>query len=203
MEIVMKTAILLGDSIRMGYETAVKRSLEGIVDVYSPKDGNLYASHLFRFVHEHKNLVPGEVDVLHWNAGLWDVMRNLEEDPQTPIEIYKYYIERTCKRIAKAYPNTKVIFATTKSVQTEKMHKDCIRFDEEIKQYNAAAVEIVTKYGFEVNDLYAVSKALPEEAHSDPTHYNTAIGAEAFAKAVIGHITKALDIDAEIAYKEA
>ena len=202
MEIIMKTAILLGDSIRMGYESAVKNSLQGIVDVYSPKDGNLYASHLFRFVHEQKNMVPGEVDVLHWNAGLWDVMRNLEEDPQTPIEIYKYYIERTCKRIVKAYPNTKVIFATTTSVQTEKMHKDCIRFNEDIELYNAAAVEIVKKYGFEVNDLNAVSKTLPEEAHSDPTHYGTSLGTEAFAKAVIKHITKALDIHQEIAYKE-
>ena len=87
---IMKNVILLGDSIRMGYESAVKNSLQGIVDVYSPKDGNLYASHLFRFVHEFRSLVPGEVDVLHWNAGLWDVMRNLEEEPQTPIEIYKY-----------------------------------------------------------------------------------------------------------------
>ena len=196
----MKNVILLGDSIRMGYEAAVKKSLQGIINVCSPKDGNLYASHLFRFVHEHKNLVSGEVDVLHWNAGLWDVMRNLEEDPQTPIEIYKYYIERTCKRIVKAYPNTKVIFATTTSVQTEKMHKDCIRFNEDIETYNAAAVEIVKKYGFDINDLYEVSKMLPEEAHSDPTHYGTSLGTEAFAKAVIKHITIALDIDQEIEY---
>lgn len=198
----MKNVILLGDSIRMGYETAVKNSLQGIADVYSPKEGNLYASHLFRFVHEFRNLVPGEVDVLHWNAGLWDVMRNLEEDPQTPIEIYKYYIERTCKRIIKTYPNTKVIFATTTSVQTEKMHKDCIRYNEDIELYNAAAVEIVKRYGFEINDLYTVSKALPEEAHSDPTHFVTALGTEGLAKAVLKHLAVALDINQDIEYKE-
>lgn len=198
----MKNALLLGDSIRMGYEEAVKNSLQGIIDVYSPKDGNLYASHLFRFVHEFKNLVPGEVDVIHWNAGLWDVMRNLEEEPQTPIEIYKYYIERTCKRILKAYPKAKVIFATTTSVQTEKMHKDCIRYNEDIELYNKAAVEIVKKYGFEVNDLYAVSKELPEEAHSDPTHYITDIGTKAFATAVIKRLTEALGINQEVEYKK-
>lgn len=198
----MKSVILLGDSIRVGYESAIKDSLQGIADVYTPKDGNLFAAHLFRFVHEFKDLVPGEVDVLHWNAGLWDVVRNLEDDPQTPIEIYKYYIERICKRIIKAYPNTKVIFATTTSVQSEKMSKYFIRYNEDIELYNAAAVEIVKKYGFDVNDLYAVSKGLPEEAHSDPTHYATALGTEALAKSVLKHLAEALDIDQEIEYKE-
>ena len=37
-----------------------------------------------------------------------------------------------------------------------------------------AAVEVVKKYGFEVNDLYAVSATLSDAAHSDNVHYYTA-----------------------------
>lgn len=47
------------------------------------------------------------------------------------------------------------------------MDKNFKRYNEEIEAYNEAAVGIVKKYGFQVNDLYAVSKNLPAQARSD------------------------------------
>ena len=125
-----------------------------------------------------------------------------EEDPHTPIEIYAYYIERICLRIKKLCPNAKVIFATSTSVLSEKMFKDFKRYNEEIEKYNEVAVGIVTKYGFEVNDLYAVSTSLPETAHSDPVHYYTPMGTEAFTKQVLSFVAPALGIDEPIEYRE-
>ena len=201
----MKNVLLVGDSIRQGYDLSVKKSLEGIANVYYPQENCRFASYVLRHLNEYGNLIEnGEVDVLHWNAGLWDCLRMYEEDPQTPIDIYAYYIDRICARIKRLYPNAKVIFATSTMVMSEKMSKNFMRYNEETAQYNSVAVEIVKKYGFDVNDLYALSASLNnEEAHSDACHYYTPIATKAFTKQVLKHIAKALEINEEIEYKEA
>ena len=126
-----------------------------------------------------------------------------EEEPHTPVEVYAYYIDRICVRIKKLFPEAKVIFATSTAVLSEKMDKNFKRYNKEIEAYNKVAVEVVEKYGFEINDLYAVSTTLSEEAHSDPVHYYTPLGTETFANQVIAHITNALGITEKITYKEA
>ena len=81
---------------------------------------------------------------------------------------------------------------------------DSIRmgYDEEIEEYNHIAVNIVKKYGFAVNDLYSLSAKLGEAAHSDPVHYYTSAGTEAFTNQVLSHIAPLLGIDEEIVYQE-
>lgn len=200
----MKNVLLVGDSIRIGYDQAVKKSLEGKANVYFPEENCRFAAYVLRQIHAYKGLIKeGEVDVLHWNAGLWDCLRILGEDPHTPMDIYTYYIERICIRIQKVYPNARVIFATSTRVQSEKMRDDFKRYNEEIEAYNEAAVAVVEKYGFEVNDLYAVSAALPPEAHSDAVHYYTPLGTEAFTNKVLSCIAPALGLTEEITYREA
>lgn len=199
----MKNILLIGDSIRMGYDKSVKKSLENIANVYYPEENCRFASYVLRYLNEYKNLVQdGDVDILHWNAGLWDNLRIFEEDPHTPIDVYAYYIERICVRIKKLMPNAKVIFATSTSVISERMSKDFKRYNNEIEQYNNVAIEIVKKYGFELNDLYAISKSLPKEAHSDPVHYYTRTGTEAFTKQVLNCISTALNLQEVPAYQE-
>ena len=199
----MKNLLLIGDSIRAGYDKSVKRSLEGKANVIFPAENCRFAAYVLRYFHEYLNGVKGtDIDVIHWNAGLWDCLRLFEEEPQTPIEIYAYYIERICLRIKKLCPDAKVIFATSTGVLSEKMSKDFKRYNEEIEKYNAVAISIVTKYGFEVNDLYAVSTSLPESAHSDPVHYYTPMGTEAFTKQVLSFVAPALGIDEPIEYSE-
>lgn len=199
----MKNVLLIGDSIRMGYDKAVKKSLEGAANVYFPEENCRFASYVLRYLHEYKALLKDEhVDVLHWNTGLWDCLRLFEEEPHTPVEVYSYYIDRICQRILKLFPDAKVIFATSTSVQSEKMSKDFKRYNEEIEKYNEAAVSVVKKYGFVVNDLYAVSMCLPKEAHSDPVHYYTPVGTEAFTNNVLAYIVPELGITEPIAYKE-
>ncbi len=199
----MKNILLIGDSIRIGYDKSVKSTLSDIANVYFPEDNCRFASYVLRYIHEYKSLVKnGNIDVIHWNAGLWDCVRILGEDPHTPIEVYSYYIDRICKRIKKICPDTKVIFATSTSVQTEKMSPDFIRYNSDIEKYNAAAVEVVKRYGFEVNDLYKISVKLPLEAHSDAVHYYTPIGTKAFTNSVVSHILAALGLKDNVNYKE-
>jgi len=199
----MKHILLIGDSIRIGYDKAVQKSLQGIANVYFPDDNCRFAAYVFRYLHEYKRLAGNEtIDIVHWNAGLWDCLHLFEEEPQTPIDVYAYYIDRICARIQKLFPNAAVIFATSTSVQTEKMLSIFKRYNDEIEKYNAAAVAVVKKYGFAVNDLYAVSAALPEEAHSDAVHYYTPLGTEAFTNQVLSCIVPLLGITDEITYKE-
>jgi protein involved in sex pheromone biosynthesis len=87
-------------------------------------------------------------------------------------------------------------------VLSEKMDKNFKRYNEEIEKYNDAAVKVVRKYGFEVNDLYALSVTLPEEAHSDPVHYYTPEGTEKFTNQVLSFVLPALGIDEKLEYRE-
>lgn len=200
----MKNLLLLGDSIRMGYDKAVEKTLEGKANVYFPAENCRFASYVLRYLHEYKALVKdGQVDVLHWNTGLWDCLRLFEEEPHTPLEVYAYYIDRICVRIKKLFPEAKVVFATSTSVLSEKMGKNFKRYNAEIEEYNKVAIEIVKKHGFEINDLYNVSTSLPVEAHSDAVHYYTDIGTKAFAEQVLAYVVPALGITAQITYKEA
>ena len=199
----MKNVLLLGDSIRTGYDKAVQSSLEPYANVYFPDENCRFASYLLRNLHEYINIIPdNKVDVIHWNAGLWDCLRLFEEEPHTPIDIYVYYIERICIRIKKLFPEATVIFATSTSVISEKMRISFKRYNEDIEEYNKRAVEIVERYGFAVNDLYATSVQIKDYAHSDPVHYHTPIGTEIFANQVISHIACALGITEEVKYKE-
>lgn len=189
-----KNVLLIGDSIRMGYDKEIRKALDGRANVVFPEDNCQFAAYVCRYFHEWFDGVDGkDFDVIHWNAGLHDVLCLFGEEPNTPLEIYEYYIERICKRIKKLCPNAKVIFATSTSVLTEKMAEDFKRYNEDIEKYNEAAVRIVAKYGFAVNDLYAVSKTLPEEARSDAVHYYTDMGTEAYSKQVLEYINAALD----------
>ena len=95
-----------------------------------------------------------------------------------------------------------MIFATSTSVISEKMSKDFKRYNEDIIKYNDVAISIVKKYGFTVNDLYAVSVSLPEEAHSDPVHYYTPMGTEVFTKQVLSVVAPALSITEALEYRE-
>ena len=196
----MKNVLLIGDSIRQGYDKAVKNTLQNEANVYFPQENCRFAAYVLRYLHSYKN--SEQVDVLHWNAGLWDCLRLFGEEPQTPVEIYAYYIDRICKRIKKLFPEAKVIFATSTSVQSELMRPDFKHYNEDIEAYNEAAIKVVTQYGFEVNDLYALSVTLPPEAHSDAVHYRTPMGTKVFAEQVLSYILPALGIDKKLEYRE-
>ena len=199
----MKNILLIGDSIRRGYDSAVKKTLEGIAEVYFPEDNCRFASYLLRYIGDYGALIKnGTPDIIHWNAGLWDCLRQYGEDAHTPIEVYAYYIERICLRIKKLYPNATVIFATSTSVISEKMAEGFKRYNKEIEEYNSAAVEIVKKHGFLIDDLYTVSTKLPESAHSDAVHYYTPEGTEAITNQVLYSLAPHLDTDKELIYKE-
>ena len=191
----MKKILLIGDSIRQGYDKYVKMSFEGEADVVYSKDNCRFASYVLRCLPDWKEVYCGgeDVDLVHWNAGLWDSLVMLDGKHHTPIEFYKEYIERCCVVIKKIFPDAKVIFATSTPVQ-EHLFGDMKRFNADIEAYNAAAIETVTRYGHEINDLYTLMSACPASYHSDSTHFETEEGTKVITEKVVSAIEHTLGI---------
>ena len=87
----MKKIVLLGDSIRMGYDKYVKMALDGVAEVYYPKDNCRFTQYVLRYIHAwvEESGFGEDTDLVHWNVGLWDVAQVLGDEPITPIEVYE------------------------------------------------------------------------------------------------------------------
>lgn len=192
----MKKVVLIGDSIRMGYDKYIKASLEGEAEVFYPAENCRFATYVIRFVHEWKKKGewPDDVDLVHWNAGLWDVPEIMGDEPVTPVEAYAHTIARIDKRLRQLFPNAKMVFATSTAVQEEKYKGVFKRHNCVIEQYNEAAIRALADTDTVIDDLYAVTTGCPDECHSDMTHYSTPAGIERVGGQVLSVISRELEI---------
>ena len=192
----MKTVFLMGDSIRMGYDRYVRDALAGEAAVYYPSENCRFAQYTLRNAHDwiEKECQPECVDVVHWNAGLWDVARLFGDEPLTPIGQYASLLERIVLRIRKVCPNAAQIFALSTPIVEARYEQPerFMRYNAEIEAYNRAAQETMERLGVPVNDLYAAACALPESAWSDPTHLHTPLGTQTLGDAVVNAIRACL-----------
>lgn len=189
----MKKIILLGDSIRLGYDVMVREAYHGTAEVFFPAGNCCFAAVTLRNLHEWKAEMNcgDDVDLVHWNVGAWDTLILYEDGPLTPIAVYQEYIERICRRIERLFPNAKSIFATTTPMDEARFTEPefAMRYNRDVEAYNAAAMEAVQKYGHTVNDLYGLMSKLPLDYHSDMTHYYT----RPAAKIMVGQVCAAID----------
>ena len=194
----MKKVVLIGDSIRMGYDKYVKEALAGTAEVYYPDDNCRFACYVLRYLHEWKaeGKWGEDVDLVHWNAGLWDCLELFGDAPMTSLSYYEECIARIVPRLKMLFPNAKHIFATSTAVLEHRFSPDFFRHNKTIEEYNAAAVRALEGTGTVINDLYALTAACPEEYHSDAVHYYTDAGTEYIGRRVLAKICHALDISA-------
>lgn len=194
----MKKILLIGDSIRLGYDKYVKMAFEDVAEVYYPEENSRFVMYVYRRLHEWKEELKcgDDIDVVHWNAGLWDNLILLDGKHLTPIEIYKEYVDRTCNMIKMLFPNAKMIFATSTPVQ-EELFTACKRYNKDTEEYNRVAVEVVKSYGAEINNLYSLANAAPAEYHSDLTHYYTKEGTSLLTNQVVKCLETSLGIQAK------
>lgn len=190
--------VLIGDSIRLGYCKYVREKLDGIASVLYPEENCRFTQHVFRFLGDWKRAGNwGEdVDIVHWNVGLWDVIRMYGDGPLTPIDTYADYIKRIDRQLRIHFPKAKMVFATSTNVQEEKYGKDFKRFNSDIIAYNKAATEALSGTDTEINDLYALTENIPDACRSDLTHFNTPDGVALLGGRVIEVICRNLGIDA-------
>ena len=157
----MKKVLLLGDSIRMGYQAYVKEALEGEFEVRYPEDNGRFAAYTLWQVNQELKWNP-DIELVHFNNGYWDM--NIEA-PMTeaihPVEEYVSFLRRIvalCRQCG-----AKVVFATTVPILEAGAAGDntgvegTINYSNEwVKEYNAAAVEVMKELQVPVNDLYAL-----------------------------------------------
>lgn len=143
----MKKVLLLGDSIRMGYQEFVKELLRGEAAVYYPEDNGRFAAYTLWQVNQmYKD--HGHFDIVHWNNGLWDMTRDAPmKGAMHSIEEYVHYLNRIIDLVESQ--GTEIIFATTIPIHQDKKSRN----NEEVDYYNEVAKQLMNYRKIKVNDL--------------------------------------------------
>jgi lysophospholipase L1-like esterase len=151
----MTTVVLIGDSIRMGYESAVRRELAGVAEVWTPEENGGTSANVL--LHLDKWVVKRRPDIVHVNCGLHDLARSFGSGvPRVDLAQYANNVKAIAGRIL-AETGAALIWATTTPVN-ERRHratKDFDRFEADVDAYNAAAIAVAGTLRVRVNDLYA------------------------------------------------
>jgi len=192
--------LLIGDSISVGYTLGVRTLLKDKANVHRPP-GNC-GNTIMGVDHIERWLGEGEWDVIHFNWGLWDLIRKVDGRPNVagPISSsetqYAERLERLVLRLKET--GAKLIWATTTLVHEGPSAR---RPGDEVR-YNAIAAEIMERHGVSINDLYALSASFPRVGaapQGEPemfvargnVHF-TPEGSKLFAEQVAKHIESAL-----------
>ena len=182
----------------MGYDSFVQDKLAGKMNVYFPDDNGRFAQYTLRALHDWKGrLSLPEIQVVHWNNGLWDLLHlnatssgcdgeaagdtispenvptevHFDKDPLTPPDMYRYMLARVLTRIRQLFPKAQVIFATTTPV-IEEQASWAYRSNAEIDLYNQIARETLTPLGVRINELGNFAQRKCSTLHRDWVHYN-------------------------------
>ncbi len=186
-----KRIFLIGDSIRVGYDEYVREQMAGEALLYWPEDNARFVSYTLRYIHEWAahDCRADEIDIVHWNNGLWDTLHLCGDEVQTDEEGYRLGLRQIIKRLRTVFPKARIVFALSTCVVEEYYDRaQYWRENAAVERYNAIAREVMAEEGVAIDDLYAVSKALPLEWHApDGTHY-TAEGYRALGQAVADYL---------------
>ena len=159
----MKKVLLLGDSIRMGYDDYVKELLQGEYQVYyDPEDNGRFSSYTLWQMNQFFRHF-GAFDVVHWNNGYWDM--NIEAPMTTamhPVEEYVHFLRRILAEIRRngavpVFATTTPILSVGAAADISGTGADSINYNNEwVKTYNEAAVGLMQEEGVRINDLYSL-----------------------------------------------
>lgn len=197
----MKNILLLGDSIRQNYQEYVKSNLREKAEVYYPNDNGRFCQYTLRYLHEWVGALSahGQIrfDIVHFNCGLWDVLRlSNENKPFTEESQYADLLGRLWNRIQYLCPGAQGIFALTTEVIEPGFEPGIAmgeRRNADIRRYNDIARAVFNNSDFAIDDLWSPSKALPKEAHSDMVHFETEMGIRELGGQVVRCLEKYCD----------
>lgn len=192
----MKKIVLIGDSIRMGYDKYVKDALSNAAEVYYPGENCRFAEYVLRYAHDWKKKGKwgDDVDLVHWNAGLWDALELFGDEPLTTLAYYEDVLPRIDKRLRMLFPKAKIVFATSTSVKEEWCRPEFKRHNATIEKYNAVALRALSHTDTVINDLYSLVKDVPDSYRSDFVHFYTPMGTELIGGRVLSVICELLEI---------
>ena len=148
----MMKMMLIGDSIRLGYQAKVTELLAGKANVTAPAENCRFSAYtLFNL----SAWVPdNDYDVIQWNNGQWDTCHMPDGRIHTPLANYLELQERIATVLLGK--TKRLVFATTTPVWPEQFTSAARnpRRNEDISAYNHAATELLAPLGVEINDLF-------------------------------------------------
>ena len=148
--------VLIGDSIRMGYQPLVKKKYKN-GEVWGPKENCRHS--LWALDHFQQWVADQSPDVVHVNFGIHDASILPDGEHQILLSQYCLCLRRFVNKV-KDMGAAKMIWATTtplyKPEKGKPMAQWQLRPRAEIEEYNTAALDIVKREGLPVNDLHEV-----------------------------------------------
>lgn len=186
----MKKVILIGDSIRMGYQAEVIRQLTGLADVWAPEQNGGTSANILAHLDEW--VLRRSPDIVHVNCGLHDIKKDFDTaQPATPLDVYEANVQQIIGRIS-AETHSTVIWATTTPVNEAWHHqrKGFDRFEADVTAYNDAAVGVAKALGIPINNLFEVVSQ--DYLQPDGVHFTPA-GSALLGKAVADYIRPFLE----------
>ncbi len=148
------SVVLIGDSIRMGYQATVARELGGRADVWGPEENGGNSRNVLAHLDEWA--VRRRPAIVHINCGLHDLRRELGcEANAVPLEEYVENVRTILKRLLE-HSGARVIWATTTPVNEEdhRSRKGFDRFTADVDRYNAAASAVARELDVPIDDLF-------------------------------------------------
>ncbi len=189
----MKRVVLIGDSIRMGYQSHVERFLRGEADVRGPHENGRTSGNVLAHLQEW--VLAEAPDVVHLNAGLHDLHRDRETGrTTTPLDVYRSNLEAIFHRLRDETDATLIWAATTPVNQDRhRANKPFDRAEDDVAAYNAAAAEVARAAGARINDLYEVVERAGRDRllQADGVHF-TDEGYELLGQAVTEAVREVL-----------
>ncbi len=151
--------LLIGDSIRMRYAPLVAKALEDVAKVIIIKenceDSAKIRANVQKWLHKAGS---SQLSIVHLNSGLHDIKRAYgSERRQQPLPAYIDNL-RWVFTALRAGSSARLMWATTTPVIFERHHarKGFDRFEEDVDEYNKAALTLMEELQIPVDDLYGV-----------------------------------------------
>ena len=149
------TAILIGDSICMGYRPLVKQRLAKKIDILGIEGNGGDSGCILENLDEW--MIKRDATLIHLNCGLHDL--KFERDKKAHQQLLKIY-QANLNRIVERLKNEtakRLVWATTTPVIDERHNavKEFDRYLGDVEAYNRAATTIMREAGIPINDLYS------------------------------------------------
>jgi lysophospholipase L1-like esterase len=181
----MRQVILIGDSIRMGYQSVVQRALASCADIWAPRENGGTSANVLAHLDEW--VLSRSADIVHLNCGLHDLKTAFHADrTAVPLDEYRANLEVIFRQI-RARTSATPIWASTTPVNEDWHHKNkpFDRFEADVEAYNLAAVDIAGRFDIQIDDLYQVVMNAGRDDYlvQDGVHFSSA-GYELLGRAV-------------------
>ncbi len=171
---IKKNIFLIGDSIRLGYCDATREALSDLAEVFYVSDNCRNTQYVITNLNAWANKFSDRtrVDIVQFNCGHWDTAHWCGgKFPLTSEEEYGRNLQIIIDMISKLFPNAKIAFATTTTMNPNGEMGLNVRTNVDIARYNDIAKSVAIKNNVAINDLFAITKEWDSLYYSDYCHF--------------------------------